>query len=228
LSARRRVARSLPLVTSLALALVCPASGLAQTGERLSLGVTAAHARLRMVGFDEGNGTLSGLLYGVEGRASWWRFHARGEFRQGRLEREGPRGSSRVISARAGLGVRPVEWVALTAGPRVTSVDIEGEDELIVRWQVELHASAPLVAGLASAFASVGGPVAGTEMDWDDPWRSLGGDVGLLLGGVDSSIWGRLGYRVDREALLAGPWQSAELVYVSVGVSVPASRNARE
>jgi hypothetical protein len=65
-------------------------------------------------------------------------------------------------------------------------------------------------------------------MDWDDPWRSLGGDVGLLLGGVDSPIWGRLGYRVDRESLLAGPWQSAEIVYVSVGVSVPAASEARE
>ena len=228
MSPARRLARSLPLAACLGIALLCPGPGLAQTSERVGLGVTAAHSRLRMTGFGGGDETLSGFLYGVEGRASWWRLHVRGEYRQGRLERDGSGGSSRVISARAGFGVRPVEWIAVTAGPRVTSVDLRGDDELIVRWVVEAHASGPIIAGIATAFASVGGPVAGTGMDWDDPWRSLGGEVGILVGGVESPVWGRLGYRVDREALVAGPWQSAETVFVSVGVSVPRAGGGRE
>lgn len=227
MSAARRTVRALPLATCVALALAGPDPAAAQTGERLGLGLTVAHTRLRMVGFERRDQRLEGLLYGVEGRGSWWRLHARGEFRQGRLDRDGPGGSSRVILARAGIGLRPVRWIALTAGPRITSVDLGGEDELIVRWQVEMHASGPIVDGIATAFASVDGSVGGTDMSWDDPLRSVGGEVGLLLGGIESPVWGRIGYRVHRELLSGGPWQSGEVVYLSLGLSVPRAETER-
>lgn len=226
MSAVHRALHVLPLAACVAVAFAGPGAAAAQTTERLGLGLTAAHTRLRMVGFDGGDERLEGLLYGAEGRGSWWRLHARGELRQGRLDREGPGGSSRVILARAGLGVRPVEWVALTAGPRITSVDLGDEDELIVRWQIEMHASGPIVDGFATAFASVDGSVGGTDMNWDEPLRSVGGEVGLLLGGVETPVWGRIGYRVDRELLSGGPWQSGETIYVSLGLSVPRAGGA--
>jgi len=221
LSAARRAAYALPLAACMAVVLAAPPAADAQTNERLGLGLTAAHTRLRMVGFEGGSDRLEGFLYGAEGRGSWWRLHARGEFRQGRLDRDRRGGSSRVILARAGVGVRPLRWIALTAGPRITSVDLGDEDELIVRWQVEMHASGPIVDGFATAFASVDGSVGGTDMNWDEPLRSVGGEVGLLLGGIESPVWGRIGYRVDRELLSGGPWQSGETIYVSLGLSVP-------
>jgi hypothetical protein len=207
-------------VAVLATHLGLPGSVAAQTGERLALGLTGATAHIRMVGFGGGDERLSGFLYGVEGRASLWRMHARAEYRQGSLDRGDVPGSGSVVTARASLGLEPVPWFAITSGPHISSVETLTGDELIVRWRVEVHGSAPLVLGWAVGFASIGGSVAGTSVDWGQPFRSTGGDVGLLVGGGRHPMWARLGYRMDRELLARGGWESAEILYLSAGISV--------
>lgn len=227
MNACHRLARR---VVTLAAVLACAHAqpGVAQPGERLALGVSAARSQMRTVGFGSEPEQLSGFLLGIEGRASFWWLHARGEYRQGRLDRESPGGSAaEVIEARASLGIRPFSWLALTAGPSFSKVGIDGYP-LVVRWQVELHGAVPLIQGIASGFASIGGSVAGTDVDYGSPFRSGGGEVGLLLGGPDRPIWARLGYRVQRENLLGGSWQTAETTHLAVGVSVPKRSTQRE
>jgi hypothetical protein len=208
--------------------LASPELARAQTGERLVLGVSAARAEMRMVGFEPEAESLSGPLFGVEGRASLWWMHARGEYRQGRLEREGPEGSTRVVTARAGLGIHPFPWLAITAGPSIWTVDTDEGDRRITRWRVEAHGSSPLIPGVATGFATIGGSVAGTGLDWGVPFRSAGGEAGILLGGLSRPMWARLGYRMDREYLSDGSWQAVETAYLTVGVSVPNVGGSRE
>jgi len=223
-----RARRCAWVVVSAALAtLATPELAFGQVGEQLVLGVSAARAQTRAVAAGVPEQRLSGPLFGIEGRASRWRLHARGEYRQGRLARDGSSGSVRVILAEAGVGIQPVPWVALTAGPRYSSGISAGQGDLL-RWRVALHVEAPLIAGLASAFGSIGGSVAGASMDSSEPFRNAGGEIGLRVGGPQRPLWGRLGYRMDRDYLAGGPWEAIETVYLSVGVSVPRNGTPRD
>jgi len=213
------VPASAAIVASLALALGAPQRALAQVADQLALGLSAARAQTRAVGPGVPELRLSGTLLGVEGRASVWRLHLRGEYRQGELDRDGATGSDRVILAEAAVGIQPVPWVALAVGPRYSSGVSAGEGSL--RWRLALHLEAPLVPGLAAAFASVAGSVAGASMDWSEPFRNAGGEMGLRVGAGDRPIWGRLGYRMDRDYFEGGRWEAVETVYLAVGVSVP-------
>jgi hypothetical protein len=209
------------VVIGLAWVFGLPVSGSAQMGERLSLGVTGAYAQLRTKWLGAEDETLAGPLLGIEGRASQWHLHARGEYRQGRLEADGPLGSSRVISARAALGVQLLPWLVLSAGPRLWRVELDSGDRNVLRWGVELHGSAPLIVGLATGYASLGTSVAGTAIDRAVALRSTGGEVGVFVGGLARPLWARLGYRMDREHLSSGSFHAVETTYLAVGVSVP-------
>ncbi len=188
--------------------------------ERVVLGVSAAHTRMELKGFGAVPASLSGLLYGVEGRATLWHVQARGEYRQGHLDRSGtglPSGD--VIVARASIGIQPLPWLAVTAGPRYSRVKADDGNRHELRWRVELHGSGPLVPGLVRGFASVSGSVAGKGIDWGEP--SGGGELGVMVGGIDRPLWARLGYRMDREYLSGASREAVETVYLAIGVAVP-------
>jgi hypothetical protein len=204
------------------LACALPATGAGQSNELLSIGVSAAATDIRMVGFGVGDETIEGMLYGVEGRASLWRLHLSGEYRQGRLSQEHLGGvSTRVWSARGRLGVRVLPWVVIAAGPSVSTVGSPGGNRQIVRWRVEGLGSLPLIQDVVSAFASIGGSVAGTDVQQAMPMEGGGGEVGLLVAPEGRSIWARIGYRLDREFLLPGTSQTVETGYLSIGLSAP-------
>jgi hypothetical protein len=126
-----------------------------------------------------------------------------------------------VWSARGRLGVRVLPWVVIAAGPSVSTVGSPGGNRQIVRWRVEGLGSLPLIPDVMSAFASIGGSVAGTDVQQAMPMEGGGGEVGLLLAPEGRPIWARIGYRLDREFLLPGTSQTIETGYLSIGLSAP-------
>lgn len=209
-----------PFVTSSILAMVVlgitvSAAG-AQTDHHLSLGLTAGYSDVRTP--DEPR-TLQGILYGVEASGSWSRFRLSGEYRQGRLESDDGLGR-RVSSLRAAFGVRPLPWIVVEGGPRMSIVQLPLEDRKIVRWRVGVVAEAPLVEDLVTGYASAAGSFAGTGIGGMELPRSGGGEVGLVVEPV-SNLWARVGYRYDREYLPLLPSQAFETTFVSIGVFMP-------
>jgi hypothetical protein len=191
----------------------------AQTDEDVAIGVSVSRASARLSGFGAGVDALSGTLFGVDGRASLWWLHARGEYRQGRLTSELPGEASRdAVFARASVGIRPVPWLALTAGPRIGTVDSDDSSRRVVRWRIELHGSAPLIPEVAWGFASIGGSIGGNDVDWGGP-SGGGGEVGVRFSRPNFPLWATLGYRMDRDQHGNGSWQAVETVYLGVGVS---------
>jgi hypothetical protein len=189
----------------------------AQTDEDAAIGVSVARTSARVSGFGAGLETLTGTLFGVEGRASAWWLHARGEYRQGRLRSELSGEPSRdAVFASASLGVRPLPWLALTAGPRFVTIDADNSSRRVLRWRVQLHGSGPLIPDLAWGFASLGGSVAGNDAE---SASGGGGEVGVRFARQGYPIWATLGYRLDREQLTDGSWQAVELVYLGMGLS---------
>ena len=195
----------------------------AQIGEWLSLGLSAARTEIRAEEFDDDEEVISGWLYGIEGQATLWRLHVRAEYRQGRPDQENLDGAStRVATARASFGVRPIPWVAVTGGPTYTTIDLPDGDRNILRWRVEAHGNAPIVAGVVSAFASLGGTVAGTDLEGFSPLGGGGGELGIVLGAEDRPVWARLGFRMERETSFEdGASQTLETTYITIGVAAP-------
>lgn len=209
-------------LVALWLAVALPTTASAQPHEWVALGGTVSVEDIRMEGFGIGPEKLTGLLYGVEGRATWWRLYAQGEFRQGRLAQDHLDGSStRVVSARASVGVRVLPGIVVAGGPRWSSVGTPGGTRRILRWRAEVIGNAPLIPHLASGFASVAGSVAGTDVDGLAGFEGGSGEVGLLVAPAERPVWARIGYRLERELLLFGSSHTAETAFLSIGVSVP-------
>jgi hypothetical protein len=221
MSAAYRLGRAiLPVLV----ALLLPSTVAAQADEWIGVGGTLALEDIRMEGFGNGDEKLTGLLYGVEGRISWWRVYAQGEFRQGRLSQDHLDGSSaRAVSARASVGLKVLPGVVIAAGPRWSSVGTPDGTRRILRWRAELIGRAPLIPDVASGFATLSGSVAGTDVDGLAGFEGGGGEVGLLVAPTGRPVWARVGYRLERESLLFGSSHTAETAFLSVGVSVPRS-----
>lgn len=220
---RARAARRVgPHVALLLLGLVSALPCQAQLDEWLSIGVSAARAEIRMEGFRARDEIWSGTLLGIEGRATLWRFEAQGEYREGRLEPQHVEGgSNRVVSARASLGISPFSWLTIAGGPRFTVVDTSDGDRDIVRWRIEARGTGPLIAGIVRGFASIGGSVGGTDLRADRALDGGGGEIGIVVGSQGRPLWGRLGYRMERESLVRGSSETLETTFLSFGVAVP-------
>ncbi|HET9950057.1 MAG TPA: hypothetical protein VFQ22_14130 [Longimicrobiales bacterium] len=197
-----------------------PAPARAQTGERLVIGLSAAHAEGRLAGLGAGEEELAGPLFGAEVRATLSWLHLRAEYREGHLERGDRRATPRVASGRIGVGVSPFDWLAVTVGPRFFQLGTLANDRWITRWRVDVHGTRTVLPGLLDVFASVGSSLAGTEMDWNAPFGGgSGGELGVRVGG-DGALWSTLGYRVDREVIAGGGRQATETIYLAFGVAM--------
>jgi hypothetical protein len=216
------------VVGALLCVLATPVDG--QSPEWAAIGLSAAWHDIRMFGYGTGGEeSLDGMLYGVEASASFWRLRASGEYRQGRLWQHHLAGAdTRVISARASLGVQLFPWVALVGGPLVTSIGTPAGDRRTIRWRVGTALSVPLVGDLVNGFATFAGSVAGTAVQGVIvPESGGGGEVGLMIAPEGRPVWARLGYRVDREYLQVDQSQTIETAFLTLGVSIPRARSAR-
>lgn len=225
---RRRRESAWVIAAGLSCVLAGPAG--AQSPEWAAIGLSAAWQDIRMFGYGAGGEeSLDGMLYGVEARASFWRLRASGEYRQGRLWQHHLAGAdTRVISARASLGVQLFDWVALVGGPLVTRVGTPAGDRQTVRWRIGTALSVPLVGDLVEGFATVAGSVAGTAVEGVIvPESGGGGEVGLVIAPEGRPVWARLGYRVDREYMHVDESQTIETAFLTVGVSIPRIPRAR-
>jgi len=186
-----------------------------QTENRFFLGLSAARTQLHIF---ERLGDAGGFLYGVEGGGSFWRMRVRGEYRLGSVAPDPSGDHVDVSSARALLGVELLPWMAIEGGPRYTAVRLTEGTRRVLRWRIGLAGDVPMIPRRMSGFYAAGGSFAGTDIGGVGV-PGGGGEIGLEVM-PNGSSWIRLGYRLDREYLSAGPSQTFQTAFLTLGISM--------
>jgi hypothetical protein len=197
----------------------------ALTGQTLvqpALGIAAQYVRLRAELPGETD-LSSGAAAGVEGALTIGGLvQVDVTYLQGTLHApSGGAGSRDLIEGRAGLGLAPLRWLAVSLGPHVRSYVTPAGTERWVRWEARARAQGPIalpgVTGYVEAWR-----VLSATIDLPGAFdRGQGGAAGITARLPHSpGWWARLAYGVDRVAL-TGRQETVETVLLVVGIGQP-------
>lgn len=179
----------------------------AQSGRQFAFGGLAAYAERQSAG--SLTERLTGVTRGFEGRAMLGRFLVHVRYLEGNLSTSGGSTDRDLVEGEAFLGVRPISWVTLKAGPHVRSYLTGDVVERWVFWEGRLRAELELFLPATRSFAL---------HSYLEGWRVLSADVnipesvddangvetGMMIRLTQLPIWARIAYRVDRANLSKG------------------------
>ncbi len=193
-----------------------------QTLVQPALGIAGQFVRLRTELPGETD-LWSGMTAGVQGSLTIGRLV---QFDLGYLQgtlhsRSGSTGSRDFIEGRAGLGLAPLRWLALSLGPHVRSYVAPDGTERWVRWEARARARGPIaLPGLTGDVEAW--RVLSATIDLPGPFdRGQGGAAGLTARLPHApGWWARLAYGIDRIAI-TGRQETVETVLLVVGVGRP-------
>lgn len=170
-----------------------------------------------------------GWIFGALGEGSFGWLRLRGSYHSGRLEGTsgGAIGTVRVHRGGAYLGPELAPGVVLGAGPWISHVPAAGGGRTILRWRVVAELSLWMIPERMSGYATLGGSLAGSDIEAPLHLGGGGGEVGLRWAPPGSWVRAALGYRLDREALALGGHQTFETASLSLGVAVPSTDRSR-
>lgn len=215
---RARMAELRLAVLTLALCLVARAL-VAQAVVQFAPGVVGHFVRLRTEVPGETN-LLSGAAVGGEGTLLLRKLVLlEVHYLQGTLHPDsGPVGDRDFIEGRASLGLAPLDWFAVSVGPRVRTYVAAGGTERWVRWEVRARAQAPIALPGLTGYVE-GWRVISATANLPGPFdRGQGGEVGIEARLSRGPGWcARLAYGVDRVAL-ASRRETVETVVLVVGI----------
>lgn len=216
-----RLLLALPGIAAIC-ALGAPSSAAGQQSEglRFTVGASGGWAEVRTVDPEGDERSLTGVIGGVEGRISYWRFEGALEYEEGRLGEEAGGGRDLdVVTGEATVGFQVLPRVTLQGGPRaITLVGPDGDENLLA-WRLGASVSLPLVPGLAEGFGTFSGTVAGSSPDRGALTKGGGGEVGVEVTPLPIPFSVGLGYRLHRELLSGSASQSAETIYLVVAMT---------
>lgn len=110
-----------------------------------------------------------------------------------------------VVDAEAMAGIRPIRWLAVSAGPRVRALVTDSGRDRWVLWQARLDAAGVLVRDRLDAFAGTWGVAYGSASSGAALSGGWGAELGVAARLPLRGARLRLGYRVDQAAAQGGP-----------------------
>src|SRR6185503_4158585 len=138
------------------------AAGVA-TGEaqapRHFLGGEAALMRLQSTATS--SPALEGLVVGGLGRVSVWRLELEARYGEGRLEAGAGQSRRDLVEGEVMLGIRPVPWISLKAGPHARGFLVDGVTERWLLWDARLRVDAFVAAPAIRGYLELGGALSG-------------------------------------------------------------------
>jgi hypothetical protein len=203
-------------------ALLAPAPLAAQVERRAGFEALVTRTHFASSG-PGGAEAMSGIVAGGRARLALGPLALSASYDQGRLLADSGSAAPRdLVDGAVMLGVRPVPWLTVGAGPHLRAYTNAGGTERWVLWQARVGAEAPLIPGAVDAEAGVwvaAGITANTTPGASD---ARGADAGLTVHLPRSPLWARLAYTVDRARLQQGArTETLESVVLSAGFGVP-------
>jgi len=169
-----------------------------------------------------GTDRLSGVAFGGEG-AVWVGpvvFDVR--YAQGTLDSvSGGAGSRDVVEGGALLGVRPVSWLTIAAGPQARAYVLSagGATQRWVFWEGRVRAGAPFVGSAVLGYVELWRAF-GADVNVPEAFdHAQGGEAGMVVRLARAPVEARLAYRIDHAVLGGGSrLETVDGVVVTVGV----------
>jgi hypothetical protein len=169
-----------------------------------------------------GSDRLSGVAFGAGGAVSVGPVVLAVRYVQGTLDSvSGGSGSRDVVEGGAWLGVRPVSWLTLEAGPQARAYVLSGggATQRWVFWEGRVRAAAPFVGSAVLGYVELWRAL-GADVNVPEAFdHAQGGEAGMVVRLARAPLEARLAYRIDRAVLGGGSRrETVDGVVVTVGV----------
>jgi hypothetical protein len=181
---------------------------------------SAVRARVRSE-LQSGTSQLSGPVFGGQGALVFGRFGLDVSYVQGTLSPDGGGGAGfDLVEGRVRLGVRPLEWLTLSAGPHARSYVLVGGTQRWVFWEVGARVSGAFIGRAARGYVEFWRAVT-TSVNVPEPFdHAQGGEAGMLVHLSHAPFELRFAYRLDHAVLGGGTRrETVEGVVVAVGLA---------
>ena len=192
------------------------------TGRQFMVGGLAAQQTVQSH-VDGSNDQLTGLLMGIEGGFISDRFALRVRYGQGRVN---PKPGTNVdardeVEGEALFGFRAMPWLTLWAGPSARAYTTNDGDQRWLVWSGRATARGTLIPGRMQSFIELWGAISGTVGNPTLKAGGRGSNGGLEVRlGEASSLWGRLGYRIE-SVHATGLRETVESLTLSIFYGLP-------
>ena len=164
---------------------------------------------------------FSGAAFGAEGTVSLGRVQLGLSYLQGRLDPDTGSAPARdLVEGSVLLGVRPVEWLTLSAGPHARAYATNGQTQRWVYWELRLRAAKPFIGTAVRGYAELWRAVA-ADANVPEPFdHAQGGEAGMIVRLARAPFECRVAYRIDHAVLGGGSrLETADGVVIGVGLS---------
>jgi hypothetical protein len=201
--------------------LALPAVAAAQERAAFAFSGAAAYAWVRgdtaaVVG--AGRVQHRGPVFAGEGRVTLRGVTLAASLLEGRLQGVSSAAARDLIEARVSVAGRPVPWLELAVGPVVRAYVADSTTERWVLWQARARVDAPIIATRLSSYFELWRALSSQVNLGTAAGRVQGGEAGVVYRPPRSTVWMRLGYRIDDAALPAVGSETLEAVTFSVGM----------
>jgi hypothetical protein len=169
-----------------------------------------------------GGEKLSGLVLGGRLHVALHPVSLDVSYSQGRLTADTGSAAARALVEGSVLVVaRPLNWLALKAGPHLRAYAAPGGTERWVLWEARAHADAPILEGKWVAYGELWLAVASSVNVDPGSAGARGAEAGLSIKVPGSPVWARLAYLVD-QSRLANSTRTESLQSIALSIELAA------
>ena len=163
---------------------------------------------------------FSGAAFGGEGTVSLGRVQLGLSYLQGRLDPDTGSAPARdLVEGSVLLGVRPVEWLTLSAGPHARAYAASGQTQRWIYWELRVRAAKPFIGSAVRGYAELWRAVAADANVPESFDHAQGGEAGMIVRLARAPLEVRVAYRIDHAVLGGGSrLETVDGVVIGVGL----------
>jgi hypothetical protein len=164
------------------------------------------------------NENFTGVALGLQGTVPLWVFELDVRYLNGKLNSKNPDVDLDLVEAEVLLGLRPLPWIVLKAGPHARAFQTVQSTERWLFWEIRARAEAGLLAPRLGTYLEFWGALVGNVNFGPSFGSGRGAEAGLTYHFGTVPLWGRIGYRVDRGSVSGGAiFDSVQQVLIGFG-----------
>lgn len=189
-----------------------------QTSVVGTLLLTRLDRELVPVSGNPANESFSGVALGFEGTLPVWRFELDVRYSNGNLSSNIPELDLDIVEAEVLVGLRPLPWVVLKAGPHARAFKTVRSTERWLFWEIRARVEAGLLTPRLESYLELWGALVGNVNFGQSFGSGRGVEAGLIYQHQSLPLMGRIGYRIDRGSVSGGSiFDSIQQVLIGVG-----------
>ncbi len=209
------------LMALMMVSMATPIAVLSQVRERSASGTllfTRLDRRLVPISGTPTNESFTGVALGLDGSVPIWIFELDVRYLNGNLGSSNPDLDLNLVEAELFLGLRPLPWVVLKAGPHARAFETVRSTERWLFWEIRARAEAGLLAPRLGTYLELWGALVGDVNFGRSFGSGRGAEAGITYQFGSTPLWVRAGYRVDRGSVSGGSiFDSVQQVLIGVG-----------